>query len=273
MKTVADPLRMQRQAFRWRAEGRKVALVPTMGALHAGHAELIRVARRRAGRTGRVIVSIYVNPTQFAPTEDLGLYPRPRRADAALCRKLGVDVLFAPGSLYASDHSTWVVEETVSQGRDGGSRPVHFQGVATVVTKLFWLTLPHFACFGRKDAQQLDVVNRLVRDLDIPVEIIPVEIVRDRDGLALSSRNVYLSDLERNHALALPLLLQAAAAQRDPETWLRTHLAKAPGLKLDYVTVAEGWLCAAVWAGKTRLIDNLPLPARVKETGRTGKTR
>ena len=260
MKTVADPRRMQRQALAWRAQGERIALVPTMGALHEGHAALVRAARRQVGKAGKVIVSIYVNPTQFGPREDLARYPRPRRADAALCRRLGVDVLFAPGNLYAAGHSTWIVEETASQGRDGASRPGHFRGVATVVAKLFALTQPHLACFGLKDAQQLAVIARMTRDLDFPVRIVPVEIVRDRDGLALSSRNRYLSPDERNRALALPLLLQAALVQPQPERWLRRHLAQLPGLKVDYVAWADGRLCAAIHVGKTRLIDNLPCP-------------
>ncbi len=263
MKTISSPSAMQRQALRWRAEGRRIALVPTLGALHAGHGALIRAARRKAGKNGKVVVSIYVNPTQFGPREDLARYPRPRRADTALCRQLGADLLFAPGDLYAPGHSTWVDEEDASRGRDGASRPGHFRGVATVVAKLFHLVLPHHACFGRKDAQQLEVIQRMVRDLDFPLAVVPVETVRDRDGLALSSRNRYLSPAERERALALPLLLRAAATQPKPAAWLETHLRRAPGLRVDYVALAGGRLCAAAWVGATRLIDNVPCVPRV----------
>jgi pantoate--beta-alanine ligase len=249
---------MQSLAQRWRGAGFRIALVPTMGALHAGHGSLVREARRRVGKKGKVVVSIYVNPTQFGPKEDLARYPRPRRADTAFCRELGADLLFAPANLYAPGHSTWIDEEDVSQGRDGGSRPGHFRGVATVVAKLFHLALPHIACFGRKDAQQLEVIQRMVRDLDFPVSVVPVETVRDRDGLALSSRNRYLSASEREQALALPLLLQAAAVQPKPVAWLEKHLRRAPGLRIDYVALAGGRLCAATWVGTTRLIDNVP---------------
>ncbi|MDE1171637.1 MAG: pantoate--beta-alanine ligase [Verrucomicrobium sp.] len=262
MKTVSDPALMQRTALAWRRRGVRIALVPTMGALHAGHARLIEVARQKAGKKGKIVVSIYVNPTQFGPREDLTRYPRPRRADLALCRKLGVDLVFAPGNLYAPGHSTWVTEEALSEGRCGASRPGHFRGVTTVVTKLFTLVQPDLACFGWKDAQQLEVVTRMARDLNLPVRIVPVETVRDRDGLALSSRNRYLSPEERQRALAIPLLLRVAAGRTGGEAWLRRHLAKAPGLKLDYVTLSGGRLCVAAWVGKTRLLDNVPCPVK-----------
>ncbi|WP_093286919.1 pantoate--beta-alanine ligase [Verrucomicrobium sp. GAS474] len=260
MRRITSPDLMQQLALRWKREKvgqrARIALVPTMGALHEGHAELIRQARKQAAH---VIVSLYVNPTQFGPKEDLSRYPRPLDADAALCRRLGVDVLFNPANLYAPDHSTWVTEEAASLGRCGGSRPGHFRGVATVVTKLFALTQPDLAFFGLKDAQQLSVIERVVRDLALPVRIVPVEIVRDRDGLALSSRNRYLTPAERNRALALPLLLQAAVVQPAPAAWFRTHITRLPGLTLDYVEAVDGRLCAAIRVGKTRLIDNLPL--------------
>ncbi len=265
MRLISSPALMQKTALAWRQKKGLTAIVPTMGALHEGHAELIRQARKRAAR---VVVSIYVNPTQFGPKEDLAKYPRPRAADAALCRRLGVDVLFAPTNLYSPDHSTWVVEETLSQGRCGASRPGHFRGVATVVTKLFALVQPHLAYFGLKDAQQVSVLRRMVRDLSLPVEVVPVEIVRDRDGLALSSRNRFLTPAQRNRALALPLLLDAAALQPDPAAWFRTHMGNLPGLTLDYAEVAEGRLCAAVRIGKTRLIDNVALPLPKKRNAK-----
>jgi len=244
---------MQRQALAWRAGGR-VGLVPTMGALHEGHLALIRRAKRECKR---VVVSIYVNPTQFGPKEDLARYPRPRRADLAACRAVGVDLVFAPANLYAPDHSTFLEESAISQGRDGASRPGHFCGVATVVLKLFNLVQPHRAYFGQKDAQQVDVIRRMVRDLDVSVQIVIVPTVRAADGVALSSRNVYLSAPERALAVEFARALQAAARKgNQAAASLKRSLEKIRGVKLDYVEVAGGRLCAAIWIGKTRLIDN-----------------
>ena len=245
---------MQKQATMWKRQGETVGLIPTMGALHAGHQALIRRAR---GACACVVVTIYVNPTQFGPNEDLGRYPRPRREDLALCRKAGVDVVFAPANLYPDDHSTYVDETECSAGRDGASRPGHFRGVATVVLKLFNLTQPTLAYFGQKDAQQLEVVRRMVRDLDVPVKIVAVPTVRDADGIALSSRNRYLSVSERAVAIQFANALQEAAKMGAKSTeWLKRELEKIPGLRLDYVEMAEDRLCAAVWVGTTRLIDN-----------------
>jgi pantoate--beta-alanine ligase len=236
MRVVTSPAAMQRQALAWR-DGGRIGLVPTMGALHEGHLALIRRARRECGR---VIVSIYVNPTQFGPKEDLARYPRPRGAD-----------------LYARDHSTFVEEGVVSQGRDGASRPGHFRGVATVVLKLFNLVQPHRAYFGQKDAQQTDVIRRMVRDLDVPVQIVVVPTVRAADGVALSSRNIYLSAPERALAVQFARALKQAARKGNrAAAILKQVLKKMRGVKLDYVEVAGGRLCAAVWVGKTRLIDN-----------------
>lgn len=244
---------MQRQALAWR-DGGLVGLVPTMGALHEGHLALIRRARRECKRVG---VSIYVNPTQFGPKEDLARYPRPRRADLAACRAVGVNFVFAPGDLYAKDHSTFVEEHTVSRGRDGASRPGHFRGVATVVLKLFNLVQPHRAYFGQKDAQQVDVIRRMARDLDVPVRIVTVPTERAADGVALSSRNVYLSEVERALAAEFARELQRAARKgKRASTELTRTLKSLRGVKLDYVEAAAGRLCAAVWIGKTRLIDN-----------------
>src|SRR5580698_4037058 len=166
MKVIGPAATMQKHAVAWVRSGEAVGLVPTMGALHEGHLTLIRRARKECRR---VVVSIYVNPTQFGPSEDLARYPRPRARDLALCRQAGVDLVFAPGNLYAGDHSTWVEEVARSQGRDGASRPGHFRGVATIVLKLFNLVRPTKAYFGQKDAQQVDVIQRMVRDLDVPV--------------------------------------------------------------------------------------------------------
>ena len=254
MRVVSSPVAMQRQALAWR-DGGRVGLVPTRGALHEGQLELIRRARRECKR---VIVSIYVNPTQFGPKEDLSRYPRPRRADLAACRAAGADLVFAPHNLYAADHSTHVEEGAVSQGRDGASRPRHFRGVATIVLKLFNLTQPHRAYFGQKDAQQIDVICRMVRDLDVPVQLVIVPTVRAADGVALSSRNIYLSAPERALAVEFARALREAARKgKHSAAILKRTLVKMRGVKLDYVEVAGGRLCAAVYIGKTRLIDNV----------------
>lgn len=232
-----------------------------MGALHEGHLELVRRARRECEV---VVVSIYVNPTQFGPKEDLARYPRPRQQDLALCREAGVDWVFAPVNLYLPDHSTFVEEGHFSQGRCGTSRPGHFRGVATVVLKLFNLVRPTNAYFGQKDAQQADVLQRMVRDLDVPVKVVRVPTVRSREGLALSSRNQYLSAEEKTTATEFARLLREAGRRTaKPETWLRPRLEKLPGVRIDYIEDAGGRLCAAVWVGTTRLIDNVPA-ARVR---------
>jgi len=245
---------MQRQSALWIRSGEKVGFVPTMGALHEGHLTLIHRARAECRR---VVVSIYVNPTQFGPKEDLARYPRPRRQDLALCRAAGVDLVFAPGNLYLPDHSTFVEETTVSQGREGASRPGHFRGVATVVLKLFNLVLPTLAYFGQKDAQQVEVIRRMVRDLNVPVRLVVVPTVRDPDSLALSSRNRYLSPKEHEIAVQFARLLQAAARRKEnPAAWLRAAMKRVKGLRLDYAEVTGDRLSAAVRVGKTRLIDN-----------------
>jgi pantoate--beta-alanine ligase len=254
MKIVDSMAAMRRQSATWARSRDVVGLVPTMGALHEGHLTLIRRARRECRR---VVVSIYVNPTQFGPREDLARYPRPRRHDLALCRAAGVDLVFAPKNLYLPDHSTYVEEMDQSQRRDGASRPGHFRGVATVVLKLFNLVRPTKAYFGQKDAQQVDVIQRMVRDLDVPVKLVVVPTVRDPDGVALSSRNRYLSPNERVIAVEFARLLQKAAKRKiNPAGWLGQQLKKTSGLKLDYVELAGDRLCAAVFIGKTRLIDN-----------------
>jgi len=254
MKIIDSMTAMQRQSAIWVRSGEIVGLVPTMGALHEGHVTLIRRARKQCRR---VVVSIYVNPTQFGPKEDLAKYPRPREKDLALCRKEGVAIVFAPENLYLPDHSTFVEEGVVSQGRDGTSRPGHFRGVATVVLKLFNLVRPTRAYFGQKDAQQVDVIQRMVRDLNVPVKIVVMPTVRDPDGVALSSRNQYLSKEERSVAVEFAGLLQKAAKRKtNSADWLAQQLKKAPGLKLDYVELIGDRLCAAVFVGKTRLIDN-----------------
>ena len=254
MKVIGSMAVMQRQSAAWVHSGEGVGFVPTMGALHEGHLTLIR---RAYAECRRVVVSIYVNPTQFGPKEDLARYPRPRRQDLALCREAGVDWVFAPANLYLPDHSTFVEETMLSLGRDGASRPGHFRGVATVVLKLFNLVRPTRAYFGQKDAQQVDVIRQMVRDLDVPVKIITVPTVRDADGLALSSRNRYLSPKERMVAMEFARLFQKAVRRKThPVAWLRGELKQLAGARLDYVELAGDRLCAAVWIGKTRLIDN-----------------
>jgi pantoate--beta-alanine ligase len=231
-----------------------VGLVPTMGALHPGHLALLAKARRHCDR---LVVSLYVNPTQFGPSEDLERYPRPFQEDLRLCRRHCVDVLFAPKSLYAPDHSTWVVEEAISQDRCGRFRPGHFRGVATVVVKLFGIVLPDVAVFGEKDYQQLELVRRLVRDLFLPVKVLSVPVIRDWDGLAWSSRNRYLSTEQRRIAADFARILKQASFQEKPACWAQEKLERLPGLRVEYVEYVRGRLCAAVWIGTTRLIDNV----------------
>src|SRR5688572_2594426 len=185
---------MQRSALAWRRKGARVGFVPTMGYLHAGHIWLVKRARQLVGPKGIVVVSIFVNPTQFAPTEDLARYPRDLARDRQLCREAGTDVLFVPREkeMYPGGFSTYVVEEKLSRSMEGASRPTHFRGVTTVVLKLFNIVLPDVAVFGAKDFQQAAVVRRMVRDLDVPVKIVVAPTMRERDGLAMSSRNKYL---------------------------------------------------------------------------------
>jgi len=265
--------------------------VPTMGYLHDGHLSLVRQARQRVGQSGKVVFSIYVNPTQFGPTEDLAKYPRDLKRDLKLCRAEGVDVVFVPGDgeMYShhhatksqgSDYSTYVVEEKLSLSMEGASRPVHFRGVCTVVAKLFNLVLPDTAVFGQKDFQQAAVVKRMVRDLNFPVEIIVAPTRRERDGLAMSSRNKFLGPDERAQAPILFHALQAVAAavRRKPvsaarlQADLREFVKVAPLAKLDYVAFFDAetlepvtrvkpgnQMACAVFFGKTRLIDNARL--------------
>jgi pantoate--beta-alanine ligase len=230
-----------------------VGLVPTMGALHAGHLALIRAAR---GECDVVVVSLFVNPTQFGDTNDLERYPRDEARDARLAEEAGVDLLFAPpvDEMYPAGFQTWVEVEELGSILEGIARPEHFKAVATVCCKLFNIVRPDRVYFGQKDAQQVEVIRRLIRDLDFELELRAVETVRDPDGLALSSRNARLSPEERELALALP----RALATRDRER-ARELLA---GLDVDYVEVAPfdpPVLAGAIRVGSTRLIDNVPL--------------
>jgi len=237
-----------------RLEG-EVGLVPTMGGLHAGHVALIRAAREE---NDVVVASLFVNPAQFSDPDDLAAYPRDERRDSRLAAAAGVDVLFAPSvaELYPPGFGTWVDVE--STGAEGVARPGHFRGVATVCLKLFNIVRPRRAYFGQKDAQQVSVVRRLVRDLDLDLQIRVVPTVRDPDGLALSSRNARLSPDERQRALGIQRALRAAAPQADPVAAARAEL---NGLDPDYVELVElggaTVLATAVRIGSTRLIDNV----------------
>lgn len=245
---------------------RSVGLVPTMGAFHEGHLSLLRAVR---AENDVVVVSLFVNPTQFGPGEDFAVYPRDPERDAALAAEAGVDLLFAPtaAEMYPEGFQTWVEVEELARGMEGDARPGHFRGVATVCLKLFNIVLPDRAYFGQKDAQQAALVEQLVRDLDLELEIRVLPTVRDADGLAFSSRNAGLSPEERGAALALPRALRAGAdAYREgahPDAVARVVLAGEPGVEPDYVRVARLngrlVLAAAVRVGRTRLIDNVVL--------------
>jgi pantoate--beta-alanine ligase len=256
---VRDALREPRE------RGERIGLVPTMGAFHAGHLALIRAARESCDL---VVVSLFVNPTQFNAPDDLARYPRDEAADARAADAEGADLLFAPDAdeLYPAGFDTWVEPGELARVLEGAMRPGHFRGVATICTKLFAIVQPHAAIFGRKDAQQVAVMKRLVTDLDLPIEIVAVPTVRDPDGLALSSRNVFLSPDERRRALALPRALDAGlAAHRsggDPVGAARAVLEAEPQLEVNYVAIADldgPALAAAVRVGRTRLIDNVRL--------------
>lgn len=259
VRTVADlramltPIRSQNT----------IALIPTMGALHRGHAALFDAARRHADV---VVASIFVNPAQFGDPKDFSMYPRDEGADAALAKGAGVDVIFAPSveELYPQGFATWIAVDGAALSLEGEFRPGHFRGVATVCVKLFNSVSPHLAFFGQKDAQQVAVLRQVVRDLNLALEIRVVPIVRDADGLALSSRNVRLSPDERTRALAIPRALDAGLsafhARRDPVAAAREVL---DGLDVEYVAVADfdgqPTLAIAARVGSTRLIDNAPL--------------
>jgi len=274
---------MQRQAVQWRRQGVRIGFVPTMGYLHEGHMSLVRRARRVVGRSGRVVVSIYVNPTQFGPREDFSRYPRDLKRDHELCRREGVDVIFAPSDveIYSRPFSTFVVEEEISQSMEGRSRPGHFRGVTTIVAKLFNIVLPDVAIFGAKDYQQAAVVQRMVRDLNFPLRVIVSDTTREKDGLAMSSRNKYLVGGLRAQALVLWQSIKKVQAlvkkkRRLNAAALKEQLQKfielQPDAKVDYIEffdpvtlkamndVSTGThMALAVFVGNTRLIDNARL--------------
>jgi pantoate--beta-alanine ligase len=278
---------MQQLAVGWKRAGKRAGFVPTMGYLHAGHLSLVKRVRQAVGPRGVVVVSIYVNPTQFGPTEDLAKYPRDLKRDLKLCRAAGVDVVFTPSDaeMYPGKaegrYCTYVVEEQLSRSMEGAARPVHFRGVTTVVAKLFNLVLPDVAVFGQKDFQQAAIIRRMVADLNFPVRIIVAPTLRERDGLAMSSRNKYLAGDLRRQATVLWHAIQAAqsAVKKSgtvPAAKLKAALKKLiegePDARLDYVEfigpetlvpaskVGRGTqLALAVFIGKTRLIDNARL--------------
>jgi len=279
MDVVETITQVRRRVTRARADGLAVRLVPTMGALHAGHVSLIRAARADGGC---VVVSIFVNPTQFGPGEDLARYPRPIEADLALCRTEGVDVVFHPpvAEMYPETPRTTVHVSGLTEGLCGAHRPGHFDGVCTVVAKLLNIVGPDAAYFGEKDAQQLAVVRRMAADLNVPARIVACPLVRDADGLATSSRNAYLTATERQQALALGQALAEArrrieAGDRDARAVaeaVQRRLDAAEGVRPEYVAVVDPdtleplerigsqvLVAAAVHVGETRLIDNVLL--------------
>jgi pantoate--beta-alanine ligase len=276
MKIISTVAELRGQAAN---EKRLRVLVPTMGALHNGHVSLIRLARERAGTQGEVAVSIFVNPLQFEPDGDFSRYPRPEAADEEICRSEGVDLIFRPlpNEMYFPDRSTFVEETALAEGLCGPSRPGHFRGVCTVVTKLFHLLAPAAAVFGEKDFQQLAIIRRMVRDLNFPIEIIAGPTIREADGLALSSRNQYLNAEERAQApIIRQALLEAAqskeSSSRKMLTAVREAIESVPLARIDYAEVAgaddlqprltigpRSLLAVAVFFGKTRLIDHILL--------------
>ena len=266
---------VREQVKAWRKEGLSVGLVPTMGYLHEGHASLIKKA---VEDNDRVVTSIFVNPTQFAPTEDLEAYPRDMEKDSKLCETLGVDLIFhpEPEEMYAPDFCTWVDMDVLSKTLCGKSRPIHFRGVCTVVSKLFHIVTPDRAYFGQKDAQQLAIIRRMVRDLNMDIEIVGCPIVREEDGLAKSSRNTYLNEEERKAALILSqsIFLGQKMVQEGETDAAKIKAAMVekiqsePLARIDYVEIVDGLsmqpvdtvqsptlAAIAVYIGKTRLID------------------
>jgi pantoate--beta-alanine ligase len=258
----------------------KIGFVPTMGALHQGHLDLMIRARKLVGAKGKVVVSIFVNPTQFNQKSDLKKYPRQLLKDASMCHKVGVDLIFAPSpqTMYPKDFSTWVDETNLALPLCGATRPGHFRGVCTVVTKLFNLVQPDIAIFGQKDAQQAAAIQRMVRDLDFPIQIDIAPIVREKDGLAMSSRNQRLHGSERLVAPKIYIALKEARllflkGERRPPALkkaVKSSLHKIPHIQIDYVELVDATtlqtvrkasrgnlLAVALFLGKVRLIDNL----------------
>lgn len=286
MEVIDRSETMQARSLELKREGRSIAFVPTMGFLHEGHLSLMDIARSRAEI---LVVSIFVNPTQFGANEDLDQYPRDLRRDLGLCEDRGVDIVFAPEStvMYAEDASCWVDEEGLSKGLCGATRPGHFRGVCTVVAKLFNLVQPNLAVFGEKDAQQLRIIRRMVRDLNFPIEIVGGAIVREADGLALSSRNRYLSAEEREQALCLQRALKRAEQLFEKgeknaakiERQIFEIVDAEPLAEIDYIALVDEstlipvsqiesatLVALAVDFNGTRLIDNKVLGCEKKRT-------
>lgn len=280
MKIIQTPQEMSAFSAQMRRENKKIALVPTMGALHEGHLSLIDIAKKNSDIT---VVSIFVNPTQFGPNEDFSAYPRQLEADAKACEGRGVDVVFAPlaSSIYKKDASTCVVEEEISANLCGKSRPTHFRGVTTVVAILFNIVKPDVAVFGEKDAQQVSVIKRMVRDLFMDVEIIRAPLVRQENGLALSSRNKYLHGMQLETACRLSESLKVGKAMVEEgcrnidrvKAAIVNSLAKSSRIRVIYVEIVDAETslpvrelvpgkcraAIAVWLDQTRLIDNMVL--------------
>ena len=274
MKTITDPLIMQRQAFDWRQAGRRVVLVPTMGALHDGHRSLINLARKKVKKGGVVVVSIYVNPAQFNDPQDLENYPRTLSSDKKICREESVDIVFAPNNLYKKEESVEVKENNLTTRLEGVHRPGHFAGVMTVVAKLFNLVLPDFSVFGEKDFQQVAVIRRMVRDLNYPVSILVGPTLREEDGLAMSSRNVLLTNDHRDQAAVLSRAIELSrqsigSRSSDLKRKLRRLIEKQPDAQVDYIEFVDtislspvtkvkkgSRILLAVKIGSVRLIDN-----------------
>lgn len=276
MKIVETIAEVRKEVKEWRKQGLSVGLVPTMGFLHEGHQSLIERASRE---NDRVVVSDFVNPVQFGPGEDLASYPRDLARDAAVCEAAGADLIFhpSPEEMYFPDFCTYVNMESLSEELCGKTRPTHFRGVCTVVSKLFHITAPDRAYFGQKDAQQLAIIKRMVRDLNFDIEIVGCPIVREADGLAKSSRNTYLSPEERQAALVLSQAValgqsMAEQGEKDAEkivSAMKELISKEPMARIDYVQAVDGvsmspvremkapvLVAMAVYIGKTRLIDN-----------------
>ncbi|MFW5791575.1 MAG: pantoate--beta-alanine ligase [Desulfohalobiaceae bacterium] len=280
MQCITDPETLRARCFRWRCQGLTTALVPTMGAFHPGHASLMRWARENADR---VVVSLFVNPAQFGPGEDLAAYPREPERDRALAEECGTDALFMPAEadLYAPDHATWVDVPGLSDVLCGRSRPTHFRGVCTVVCKLLLLTLPSLAVFGRKDWQQLAVIRCMARDLLVPTRIVGRPIVREPDGLAMSSRNAYLTSSQREQAPNLysglvrveNLVHSGCLSSKELlQNLTQWYAAALPEGRIDYLELVDpdslqpvtsldrpALLAVAVYLGRARLIDNILL--------------
>ena len=287
MRVIRSIQEMYKLSESARKEGKIIGFVPTMGYLHEGHLSLIRIARKRCDL---LVVSIFVNPTQFGPNEDLNSYPRDFERDSKLCEKEGVDVIFAPTTeeMYPDGYSTWVeVKGPVTEVLCGAFRPGHFRGVTTVVAKLFNIVQPHFAVFGQKDAQQLVVIKKMTRELNFPVEIVAAPTVREKDGLAMSSRNEYLNENERKVApkiyqsliLAKNMLLRGERDTEKIKNEMRKFLESAKLIKVQYIDIVDAdtleplknargrvMVALAAFLGKARLIDNIIVDLNKEKT-------